>query len=453
MSKHQNKAYPIGRINIDNEYNIEEINSAAAGLLGVNKSELIKKKFVQLVSEDDINNFNSLIKASKDKFEPFSKEFKLYTSTGFSIFNIIAIPYNHKSDSKIFYKILLNDISESIRTENELNKSEKQFRLMADDSPVMIWMTDSMNKLEYMNKAKLKFLGKTFKDLTDDGWMKTRHPEDQERFLKTLINSSNERKNFSIEIRVLDNEGKYRWLLDTGAPRFTEDGDFAGFIGSGIDITEEKNFRTELQKSLKEKEVLLAEIHHRVKNNLQVVSSLLRLQSAYIEDEKILSMFQTSRDRIRSMAILHEKLYQSENIHAVKVKEYLEELLSYLISSYNQVSNIKLDLNVVELKLNIESCLTLGLIVNELVSNALKHAFIGRKSGEINVSLIKNSLNTLQLSVKDNGIGIPEENKLYKSNSLGLMLVKALVEQQSGSIHINRNGYTEFNIQLEYLGE
>ncbi|RPI71025.1 MAG: PAS domain S-box protein, partial [Ignavibacteriales bacterium] len=435
---------------IDEKGKIEDVNLTAAGLIGYSENEILNKEFFTFLLKNEADRFSRLLKLSEKNSEPLSGEFKINTSTGVLIIYLISVPFQHKKYQKTFYKLFFNDITEKKKYKKIIDESEKRFRLMADNSPVMIWMTDADNNLEYMNITKLDFLGKNLNELTNEGWLDTRHPEDKDRFLKSLVESAAERKNFSIEIRVKDRNGEFRWLLDSAAPRFSEDGLFAGFIGSGIDVTEEKNFRTNLQKSLMEKEVLLTEIHHRVKNNLQIISSLLSLQSSNIKDENIVSMFQTSKDRIRSMAILHEKLYQSNDIHEVNLKEYLYELLSYLIESYSQSSKIKLNLEVSDIKMNIEYCLTLGLIINELVSNSLKHAFKEKKEGIITVELNKNENAQLMLTVMDNGVGMPKNYNLHESSTLGLMLVRTLVEQHAGSMEIHQNGRTEFQIQMKY---
>src|SRR5690606_19170901 len=232
--------------------------------------------------------------------------------------------------------------------------------------PVMIWMSDANNNLEYMNKTKLGFLGKDQDEINYKTWIESRHPDDRETFLQTLKKAAKNKRGFSIEVRVKNAEGNYRWLLDSAAPRYSDDGSFAGFIGSGIDITEEKAFRAYLQKSLKEKEVLLMEIHHRVKNNLQIITSLLSLQSSRVKDEETLEIFRTSQDRVRSMALLHEKLYKSKDIHRINIREYFEDLINYLMTSYNQVNKVNLKLQILDVQVDINLSITLGLIINEL---------------------------------------------------------------------------------------
>lgn len=215
----------------------------------------------------------------------------------------------------------------------------------------------------------------------------------------------------------------------------------------------------ELKKSNKEKELLLYEIHHRCKNNMQVVSSLLRLQSRTIEDKEAVDIFKESQSRIKSMALIHEKFYQSQDLVNIDFKEYIEELANSLISSYSlDESKIAIDIDVEDISLGLGMAIPCGLLINELISNSLKHAFPATadrpegKKGEIKVSLQEIGENDIELKVSDNGIGIPQGLDFRKSESLGLQLVTTLVEDQlEGEIDLDRTAGTEFKIRFKKM--
>jgi len=201
---------------------------------------------------------------------------------------------------------------------------------------------------------------------------------------------------------------------------------------------EEKN--KIISKALNEKEVLLKEIHHRVKNNLQVISSLLNLQSKNIEDEKALEAIKEGRDRVKSMALIHQNLYQDDNLTGVDAKEYIDKLTHSLFASYNiERDKIKLETDIDALKIDVDTIIPLGLILNELISNALKYAFTEKETGTLEVKL-KQQQEHLLLEVNDNGKGLPEGwNK--KSSSLGYQLIQSFVQKMKAEIHIkNENG-------------
>jgi two-component sensor histidine kinase/sensor domain CHASE-containing protein len=210
----------------------------------------------------------------------------------------------------------------------------------------------------------------------------------------------------------------------------------------------------QLNKSIQEKEVLLREIHHRVKNNMQIVSSLLMLQSQNIADNKYKDMFIESQTRINAMALIHEKLYQSESIAQINFKEYINEIVSNIFSSYGQNSNIKIDINVENIPIKIDYAVPCGLIINELVTNSLKYAFPGERHGKIQISLKSNDNNMIQLSISDDGIGIAKDMDIRNTKSLGLHLVTALAESQlHGQIILNRETGTEFQINFRQAND
>jgi two-component sensor histidine kinase len=215
-------------------------------------------------------------------------------------------------------------------------------------------------------------------------------------------------------------------------------------------IKEREEAESRLVASLAEKEILLKEIHHRVKNNLQVISSLLSLQSQSLEDEPTVRMFQESQHRIRSMALVHEELYQSGDLRRIEFSHYVRNLANYLFRSYGvNVDGVKLAIDVSDLHLGIDAAVPCGLIINELMSNALKHAFTDGRHGRIHIQLRANGDGQCRLVVADNGIGLPEGFDIRRSETLGLRLVSTLVEQLGGTIHLDRSDGTEFAIAFD----
>ena len=201
-----------------------------------------------------------------------------------------------------------------------------------------------------------------------------------------------------------------------------------------------------IKASLAEKEVLLKEINHRVKNNLQIISSLLHLQSRDIHDEQALRSFQVSQERIRAMALVHEKLYQSDDLARIDFGDYIKGLAADLRSSYGLSSqHIKLKIDVDNILLGVDTAIPCGVIVNELVANSLKHAFPGDRSGEIAISFQAVDGDYTML-FRDDGVGLPEDLDISHPSSLGLTIVNALTGQLGGTIDLGRNGGSEISI-------
>ncbi len=231
---------------------------------------------------------------------------------------------------------------------------------------------------------------------------------------------------------------------------FIEFGGEKYYCAIARDITERKLYGEQLENSLKEKVVLLKEIHHRVKNNLQVISSLFNLQSAYIKDNEAREIFVESQNRVKTMALVHEKLYLSKNLSHVNFSDYVHELIVNLFGSYKFNSNkIDLVLNIEDIDITVDYAVNIGLIINELVSNSLKHAFIyceekNSDRGELKISLNPDGDGKVILSVKDNGIGFPANLDFRYTETLGMQLVNSLVNQLKGEIELRRNAGTEF---------
>ena len=212
-------------------------------------------------------------------------------------------------------------------------------------------------------------------------------------------------------------------------------------------IIERKQAEDKIKASLREKEVLLKEIHHRVKNNLQVISSLVDLQISDSTDAQVLQILKEIQNRIQSMALIHEELHQSEDMARINFGEYIQSLTAYLYQTYGaQLAGITLKSNVDDIFLDIDTAMPCGLIVNELVSNSLKYAFTEELRGEIRIDFHSDTDNHLTLTVSDNGVGFPQDLDFRKTKSLGLRLVVMLTEQLDGTIKLDRSDGTKFEI-------
>ncbi len=212
-----------------------------------------------------------------------------------------------------------------------------------------------------------------------------------------------------------------------------------GIIYFGRDISERKKVERIMKDSLREKETLIKEIHHRVKNNLQIISSLLDLQLGTREDPRILSVFQDSKDRISSMALVHENLYQFGNLARINGTEYIQNLVAYFFNTYgDQAENIThtIHIETSSLSLDMDTAIPFGLILTELLSNALKHAFPSGKRGEIDIVIFSRPPGMLTLEVRDNGVGLPADIDFRETKSLGLQLVRLLTQQVHGIFEV-----------------
>jgi len=245
------------------------------------------------------------------------------------------------------------------------------------------------------------------------------------------------------EFSLVFDDGMVRHVLGYGTPLLDEQGCPRGAVHVLVDITARKHMEEALQASLHEKEVLLKEIHHRVKNNMQVISSLVSLQADTLDDPALRPLFNDLRDQVRTMALVHEKLYQSASLAHVDFAEYTQSLLAYLWRAHGDAAApIRLTLDVQPVSISIEQAVPCGLILNELITNTLKHAFRARDGGEVTVTLHAAPDGQVCLGVRDNGVGLPADWR--QSPSLGLRLVQMLAGQVRGTLDVRTDGGTAF---------
>ena len=234
------------------------------------------------------------------------------------------------------------------------------------------------------------------------------------------------------------------------APIRDKDGKIVGSVVAARDITERKQSEERIRASLAEKEVLLKEIHHRVKNNMQVISSLVGLQAERLPDAAMREVLQDVTHRVRSMALVHEKLYQSADMARVEFAEYAQSLLAYLWRAHGTAApGLRLALDLEPVPLSVNAAVPCGLILNELVSNALKHAFRDRASGEVCVSLRGGPQGLVCLRVRDNGTGLPAGFDWRQADSLGLRLVQMLAGQLHATVDVSSKEGTEFAVTFD----
>jgi two-component sensor histidine kinase len=226
-----------------------------------------------------------------------------------------------------------------------------------------------------------------------------------------------------------------------------EQGSVKGYVGTITDLTELLQAKEVLRASLSEKEAMLKEIHHRVKNNLQIVTSLLDLQAMGDTNSKTAGLLRESRNRVRSMALVHETLYGTKDLGKIQLSEYLDQLCSHLFRSYGiDPSKVRLEVQIAEVSLKLDRAIPFGLIVNELISNALKYAFPEGRQGRIGLSVQPLLEHCFELRVTDDGVGLPDTFDIKNLKSLGLHLVRDLMIQLEGSLSYSGEAGTDFRM-------
>lgn len=321
---------------------------------------------------------------------------------------------------------------------DEIVSTMSNFLIMLDHEKNIVTINQATTKLLGYKKEDL--IGKLVKYLFAD--------QTQKNGEKLFYDDHDSIINFETRLKSKNNE-IIPVLLSKSVIK-SDDGNIMGIVCIGNNIVEIKHAEEKIKASLEEKELLLRELHHRVKNNLQIILSLINLQSNGIKDQKDLEIFRESQSRVKSMAIIHEKLYESTDFANVNFEEYIQSLVRYLISYYS-ADLIKVEIDVEkDIVLNMDTSVPCGLIINELVTNSIKHGFEGKNSGKIYIKLQSDD-GCLTLIVGDDGIGLPRGVDIENPQKLGLQLVKSLTDQLDGKIEFDGSNGTEFTVQFREL--
>jgi len=350
--------------------------------------------------------------------------------------------------------VSLNEIKKGqvvLKRNKELIASrEEQLSFITTNMLDLIMESDENGNYTYVSSSSHQLLGIIPEDLLGKSFYEFIHPQDIQKVSKSLEKAAKIGSDVRLQYRYKNSANEYMWMETIGKPVFDQD-KFKGFIYSSRDVTERKKSEQFVKQSLREKETLLREIHHRVNNNLQIISSLLSLQSRNVVDERDHELFRESQNRVRSMAMIHEKLYQSENLSSINFSDYVKTLYDSLIyDTRHNISKINFNLDVDDIELNIETSVPCGLIINELVSNSLKHAFPAGKEGTITIKM-RSLDDKYVLEVADDGGGCVQQSDMENNSKLGLYLVNSLVKQLDGTIKVLEGTGTAYKIVFQEL--
>lgn len=441
---------------VDNEFNLTECNSNFIKTFRDNHNVIpIFKKPIHIVLPKDKQQtyksywydlYSKVLKGNSLKFE--RTQFSLKGE--FTIKEIYLNPIRNANNEIIEIACLAHDITENKIFEKQILEQSAKLKAIFESGDQLMWTItkDKVIRSFNQNYSNSVFdlygyypeIGKTMRSEKTTKY----HPYWDDKYEQAF----NGRKvEFISERKTLKGETIIRQMILN--PIKDAFNNVIEVSGIGFDITENKKNEEKVSQSLKEKEILLKEVHHRVKNNMQVISSILNLQSSYVKDEYALSLLKECQNRIKSMAYIHESLYQTKNFEGVNFSEYISTLSKNLVHTYSvNTKNVKLVLNLADLFLNLDLSIPCGLIINEIISNSLKYAFPSKKGGIIFVNLtVKNK--SVNIEIGDNGIGIPSHIDIKQTQTLGLQLVDTLIEQIDGSLKLERTNGTKFIIKFK----
>jgi PAS domain S-box-containing protein len=337
-----------------------------------------------------------------------------------------------------------------MQAKDALIASERKYRKLFDLANDAIFVADAdTGILTFANKKAQELIGLPFEEIIGMHQSQLHPKEDTEKYKKIFEEHIQSGTAISENIFVL-NKDKKKIPVEISAG-VTAIGGKRLIQGIFRDITDRKLIEKQLKTSLREKEVLFRELHHRTKNNMQVISSLLNIQSAFINNEQVSKIFRETQSRIRSISLVHEKLYQSEDLSNINLYDYIKDLANTLLSGYRMDSEqISLEFDADDVLISIDTAIPCGLIINELITNSLKYAFDDNGTGNIKVLIRPTENSNIELRISDNGKGLPDRFDFNNTKTLGLKLVKKLAESQlRGTIDLIAGKGTEFMIKFK----
>ncbi|GAB4434795.1 MAG: hypothetical protein Kow0031_16570 [Anaerolineae bacterium] len=335
------------------------------------------------------------------------------------------------------------EIEERKRAEDALRQSELKYRLLIEQIPAVTYIAakDDISGTIFCSPQIEALTGYSAEEWmsTPNLWLERVHPEDRDHVMATIRESLQTLAPFRCKYRLFARDNSVLWVEDFASMVPNDSGQPVLQQGVMLDVTAQQEAEAQLAASLKEKEILLKEIHHRVKNNMQIISSLLNLQLQQVDDSETRNLLKDSHNRIRTMALVHEKLYQSRSFSQVSLKNYVQELVTYIFQSSRAViRNVRLEINGNDCSIGADQLICCGLIINELVTNALKYAFPGGNGGKLTITIAALPTN-ITLTVADNGIGLADDINPANADTLGLQLVHALTDQLDGSATLHND--------------
>lgn len=457
---------------------ISDYNNESFNLLHVSENEELEKQFNLFLSEEERDSIKNL-----ERNDLFQMQYSFDDESKIIDVRIISLWFK----SGKYFLATLVDITQQIKKQNQLSKEmiraelaeetnkilevEIKERILAkqkaqqealrtksifesSSETLLLTLDLDFNVLMYNSHFNSYFRNQTEISFNEGDYF-IAHVEKifsplHYRYIRLLLQSVRNGKSHQIEICFENKRGFGIWLEIFLNPIFDNENNVCEVSLVLHDITTKKENEVELRNSLKEKEILLKEVHHRVKNNLQVISSILNLQSNFVSDKNILAVLEESRNRVRSMAIIHENLYKNSNFSSIDFTRYVRELTLTLIDSYRYSTTIQVSLtyDLEEIELTLDQAIPCGLIINEIITNSMKYAFTDRTEGNIFLQMKANE-RKLEIQISDDGKGIPSEYNLISSDSLGIQLINTLIEQLDGELIVNHSEGLKYLIIFE----
>ena len=418
------------------------VNRKVVESSGCTEAELLGSTITKLLEDPD--NQAADLEPNRD----YRLFFRRKNGNSFPVALTVA-PMQNRPGEMPSLVCVAHDLTDIHEAEMKLRESEHLFRNLVETMQEGVLLVDTEDRIKYCNLRFCKMTGYSEAEMVGQFAGRMILLEEDQKELQIRIGLRKRRRSEVYEQRIKRKDGRIFWARVSASPVIDAHGKVVGSIGLHEDISFRKEAREELESSLREKEMLLKEVHHRVKNNLQVISSLLSLQSHNVNNEQAELILRDSQNRIKSMAAIHEKLYQSDNLARIDFADYCSQIVYQLAISFGISSrNVKIESDIRDVVLGVDQAVPCGLILNELVSNAMKYAFSEDEGGIVKIHFRREESGYF-LTVSDNGVGLPEDIDIFDTPTLGFQLVSTLVDQLDGKMELFRENGTRFEIRFE----
>jgi PAS domain S-box-containing protein len=424
------------------------VNAVFASILNKGTDEIIGKTYWDFFPKPDADARQRITKRVFTTGEKESFEISVPLPDKTLYFSSTTNPIKNETGKVILAMVYGKDVTERKLMEESLRESETKYRQLVNNSYDIIYTLSAEGVFLFVSPSWTTLLGYSVDQVVGKQFQAFVHPDDVTQYLEFLqIINKTEQPQKGVEYRIKHINGSWRWHTSSAAPISNAKRQIVGFQGTARDITDRKIDEQTIKALLNEKELLLKEVHHRVKNNLNTISSLLSLQAQMLNEPSAIMALNETAQRVRSIGILYDKLYLSEDYTELSVKAYLPSLIDEIVANFPNSAYVKVRNDIEDFILDIKRMQSLGIITNELLTNIMKYAFVGRTDGLITVSAAKSD-GHIAISFQDNGVGMPESVSFEDSTGFGLKLVQALAQQLGGIISIERGTGTK--IVLEF---
>ena len=445
---------PVGYCTLSEKGLILEANLRAATLLGKPRGGVVGRPLFRSILREDQGKFQYHLQQLFETGKPQAFQLRMVGKPDGEVFWVrLDATAAKDEDGAYTSRVTLTDISEIKMAADEALRAEERFHFAMDGTNAGIWEWHIQSGEMLIDERSVAMLGYTLDELYPldvEKWVSMKHPSDQNIATALMMKYVRGKTDFhSMETRMKHKDGSWVWIHARGKIiDWDKDGKPLRMFGTNVDITQRKLAEEKITSLVAEKELILREVHHRIKNNMSTLQSLFTLQAGTLKNPAAVSAIDDAKARVRSMMIIYDKLYRSASFESISLRDYLLSLVDDIVANFANSPSVRVDKKVDDVVLDVNKAQALGIIINELLTNIMKYAFADGRAGRISVSATTEG-DAVRLIIEDDGVGLPEGVDFENPEGFGIVLVGALTQQLEGSIKTERGTGTKITIEFK----